>query len=143
MRAGSFSEAVADLGRVLELEPDHIGANADLAWVLSTAPIAELRDGRRAIDLARKALAAAGDRDPRCLEILAAAHAEVGDFATAIRLAAEAEQYVAAQHRPRFRRQQEQFRQGYPIRQAVAAPAGAAVATRPAGARGEVGQESQ
>jgi len=56
-----------------------------LAWVLATAPLGEVRDGRAALAAAREAVAAGGASDPLALSALAAAYAELGRFEEAVR----------------------------------------------------------
>jgi TPR repeat protein len=60
----------------------------DYAWLLATSEHAELRDGARAVSLARRAVAR--DRNASFLDTLAAAYAEVGQFEQAIALQQEA-----------------------------------------------------
>lgn len=55
----------------------------NFAWVLATSPVDGLRDGARAEQLARRALALFGGDVPEILDTLAAAQAERGDFAGA------------------------------------------------------------
>ena len=50
------------------------------AWMLATCPNSQVRDGRSAIEFARKAAAATKRKDPRTLDILAAAYAESSQF---------------------------------------------------------------
>jgi WD40 repeat protein len=55
-----------------------------LAWILATAPFDEVRDGPKALQLATKANQITGGRNGGILAILAAAHAECGDFPRAV-----------------------------------------------------------
>jgi tetratricopeptide (TPR) repeat protein len=66
-----------------------------LAWLLAVAPQPELRNGSQAVELAQRALQLLGERDARCLDVLAAALAEAGNFDQAGRVAQEAVQLAA------------------------------------------------
>ena len=55
-----------------------------LAWDLATMPSASRRDGPRAVELAENAMAF-NKREPGFLDTLAAAYAEAGRFADAVR----------------------------------------------------------
>jgi hypothetical protein len=85
-------EATAEIIRSLRLycealEP-HAGNDPDslrrLAWIRATSPYAELRDGLKAVQFAELANQVTGGRNAALLSILAAAHAESGDFEKAI-----------------------------------------------------------
>ena len=67
-----------------------------LAWIYATHPDAQLRDGSRALELAEKASALSGNRNPDHLDKLAAAHAEVGQFSDAVTAATKAERLAFA-----------------------------------------------
>lgn len=60
------------------------------AWLLATSPKAELRDGRAAVEFARKAVALTKRKDPKVLDTLAAAYAEATQFSKAISAEKEA-----------------------------------------------------
>jgi tetratricopeptide (TPR) repeat protein len=63
----------------------------DAAWTLATAPDASIRDGAAAIELAGRALALSGKQErPAVMGTLAAAYAEAGRFAEAVRMAQKA-----------------------------------------------------
>ena len=72
-----------DLEAALTLKPDDSGVLNNLAWLLATSPVAELRDGKRAIDLATKACEETEWKAAHIISTLAAAHAETGDFVKA------------------------------------------------------------
>ena len=71
-----------------ELEVEPVKAGNMLAWIRATHPDAALRDGAAALQLATRVVALAPD--PDFLDTLAAAHAEVGDFDSAVRVQREA-----------------------------------------------------
>jgi hypothetical protein len=54
------------------------------AWVWAACPDPKLRDGKRAVESATKACELTNWREPRFLHALAAAHAEAGDFDSAV-----------------------------------------------------------
>jgi protein O-mannosyl-transferase len=55
----------------------------NLAWLLATSSDASIRDGNRAMELAKQAVRLSDGKDPNYLRTLAAASAEVGHFAEA------------------------------------------------------------
>jgi len=68
----------------LQLNPFLAEAMNSLAWDLATVPSESLRDGRRAVETAEKALAL-NDSEPGFLDTAAAAYAEAGRFDDAVR----------------------------------------------------------
>jgi tetratricopeptide (TPR) repeat protein len=80
-----YGEALADLNEANRLDPSNADISGVLAWILATCPTARFRDGKRAVEYAKKACKLSGWKDPSCLEALAAAHAECGDFEAAVR----------------------------------------------------------
>lgn len=83
LKAGMRKEAIGDYEESLKFDPNGSGALNNLAWVLSTAPEAELRDGKRALELALKACDVTSYQQAHILSTLAAAYAECADFASA------------------------------------------------------------
>lgn len=81
---GDFERAIADYERALQLKPTLMAALNSLAWDLATMPSADLRDGRRAVELAERVLATDAS-EPGFLDTAAAAYAEAGQFADAVR----------------------------------------------------------
>jgi tetratricopeptide (TPR) repeat protein len=64
---------------------DYHGVLNNYAWVLSTSPDEDIRDGERAIELATKACELTDYEEPYILSTLASAYAEAGDFDEAIK----------------------------------------------------------
>jgi len=81
---------VMNLEEALEIDPGHMNAEVNLAWVLATAPDDSLRDGARAVHLARDVAQRAGHPNAIVLRTLAAAYAEAGRFSDAIAIARQA-----------------------------------------------------
>ena len=79
-QAGRWRSALAAYRRTIELNQSWLVARSNMAWILSTAPDASVRDGPLALKLARP-LAKLKTRDrPLFLRTLAAAYAETADF---------------------------------------------------------------
>ncbi|PYM01426.1 MAG: hypothetical protein DMF19_06560 [Verrucomicrobia bacterium] len=76
--------AIEQWETALALNPNDGNAQSNLAWVFATAPDASLRNGSRAVDLAKRALKLAGGVNPILHRTLAAAYAEAGRFDDAI-----------------------------------------------------------
>ncbi len=85
-----YAPALAHFHKAARLNNRHVPALAGMAWIMSAAPDAKLRNGKVAVDAARRACGLTGDRDARCLDILAAAYAETGQFDQAVKAADKA-----------------------------------------------------
>lgn len=81
---GKHAEAIADLEKAAELMPDDSGTLNNLAWVLCTSPNDELRDPKRAIELAKQACELTEYKAAHILSTLAAAYADSGDMKSAL-----------------------------------------------------------
>jgi tetratricopeptide (TPR) repeat protein len=84
LRSRQFAQAKADIELALENETGVPGLHMNLARVLATAPDAKLRDGKRALEEAKKAVEMLKYRDGRFFDTLATAYAETGDFDKAV-----------------------------------------------------------
>jgi tetratricopeptide (TPR) repeat protein len=82
---GEHKNALKDYNEALSFEPEDDGILNNLAWVLATSPADDVRDGKRALELATKACEATNFSQPHILSTLASAYAEVGDFENAIK----------------------------------------------------------
>jgi len=80
-----FERALNDYDKAIRLDLDNYAfASAHKAWLLATCPNAKYRDGTEAVELATRACKLTDWKDASCWEVLAAAHAEAGDFDQAI-----------------------------------------------------------
>jgi hypothetical protein len=80
---------VAEWQETLRLQPEKVGAEINLAWVLATAPEDAFRNGARALERAQHASKISAGRNLMAYRALAAAYAEVGQFQAAIDAAQE------------------------------------------------------
>jgi tetratricopeptide (TPR) repeat protein len=89
---GNPAEAIQHYQKALELSPSSIPTLTNFAWLLATSQDASLRNGPRAVELAKQADRLVGGTNTLVLRTLAAAYAENGEFANAIRIATSAMQ---------------------------------------------------
>ena len=89
---GNPAEAIQHYQKALELAPRSIPTLTNLAWLLATSQDASLRNGPKAVELAGQADRLVGGTNTLVLRTLAAAYAENGEFANAIRTARSAMQ---------------------------------------------------
>ena len=80
---GDHAAALDDLNKAHDLKPDDSGVLNNLAWLLATSPDDALRDGKRAVELAKQACDVTDWEEAHIISTLAAAHAEAGDFEAA------------------------------------------------------------
>jgi tetratricopeptide (TPR) repeat protein len=83
LKNGQFKEAMDAWQHALEIKPDQIYVLNNLAWLLATTRDASLRDGAKALVLAKQANQLSGDANPMILHTLAAACAETGSYSLA------------------------------------------------------------
>ncbi|MCC7084727.1 MAG: tetratricopeptide repeat protein [Pirellulales bacterium] len=84
LSVGQHAEAIADYEKAIRMKPNDDGVLNNLAWVLATSPDDKLRDGKRSIEIAKRACEATGYRKATMLSTLAAAYAETGDWEKAV-----------------------------------------------------------
>lgn len=88
-RQAKYEEALDTCRTALARIDNSPGLLATQAWMVATCPDDAIRDGERALGLAKQAVEA-GARGPYVLDALAAASAELGHFAEAVTLAEKA-----------------------------------------------------
>ena len=82
---GQYDKAQADFEEALRLATDDERAYNSVAWFRATCPEAKYRDGKQAVSLGLNACEKTDWTNYACMDTLAAAHAESGNFAEAIR----------------------------------------------------------
>ena len=113
--------AIVALERGLALKPQAFGAMRNLAWILSTAPEDNLRDGPRALQWAQRLCAGTPAPGPQLEEVLAVALAANGRFDEALTVSERAAQSAQAGGFPQvarqIRRRARLFARGEPYRE--------------------------
>jgi Flp pilus assembly protein TadD len=97
LQTGRWGEAISQYQSALQLKPSDPSIQHRLAWLLATCPDASLRNGGKALELARQASLLTGGEDPMVLQTLAAAYAEAGMFSEAVETAQRALRLAEAQ----------------------------------------------
>lgn len=119
MLLGRYADALTDYERMIGLQPDEPAGYNNAAWLLATCPLAEHRDGAKAlayVDRIRE-LGAFGDAGK--LDTMAAVLAELGRFDEAIEWQKRAVEMVPENNQADLRKRLELYRQRTPYRQSV------------------------
>lgn len=82
-----YRSAIADFTRANQLSPGDPAILNSIAWLKATCPLAEIRNGKEAMEASLEACRLTGFKDTDHIDTLAAAYAEVGDFDRAIEYA--------------------------------------------------------
>ena len=114
-------KAVAQDREQLRSRPDDPMLLTKIAWTLATNPIASIRNGAEAVELAGRAVQLSGGSEPVSLNILAAAYAEAGQFAKAVETAQQALALAISQNKipqaDALRVRIKLYQSGFPYRQ--------------------------
>ncbi len=81
----TYPESIKDLDKSINLDDRSSAYKNALAWILATCPDPQYRNGRRAVELAKKTCGRNDVIYEDSFVILAAAYAELGDFEEAVR----------------------------------------------------------
>jgi len=114
---GEHASAISDYEAALKLNAKDETLLNNFAWVLATSPQDNLRDGKRAIDLATKACEQTEYQAAHILSTLAAAYAETGDFETARKWSAKAVELGEGDVKEQLREELETYQKNTPFRE--------------------------
>ncbi len=121
LQHGQVKEAITHFQRALQIEPAEAAVQNNLAWLLATGPEASLRNGDKAVELARQANELTGGENPVMLHTLAAAFAEAGRFGDAVQSAQKAIELARAAGQQdlagRLNVELKRYEAGLPLRQ--------------------------
>jgi tetratricopeptide (TPR) repeat protein len=117
-RRFDFKMAIADYAEAIRLAPENPLPRQNLAWLLATCPEKAFRDGQRAVQEGTMACELTHYNDPECLNSLAAACADVGDFKSAVKWQARAVDLLPKDDKTRalFRRRMFIYEAKHPYR---------------------------
>ncbi|MDG2207415.1 MAG: tetratricopeptide repeat protein [Pirellulales bacterium] len=117
LNIGKQAEAIKDYDQALKLQPNASGILNNLAWVLATSTEDELRDAKRALELAKRACEVTQYKEAHILSTLAAAFAEKGDFTEAVRWSEEAVKLGNPAVDDQLKAELKSYREGKPWRE--------------------------
>ncbi|NLX95256.1 MAG: tetratricopeptide repeat protein [Rhodopirellula sp.] len=122
LSVGEHAKAIADYNQAIEVSPEDTGVLNNLAWVLATSPVDEIRNGKRAIELATKACELTEFKQAHILSTLAAGYAETGDFDSARKWSQKAVELGDEEQREPLAKELESYKANKPWREMQTAP---------------------
>jgi tetratricopeptide (TPR) repeat protein len=117
-RKYDHAAAIADYAEAVRRFPEGAEAHRSLAWILATCPLRNFRDGARGVQEGTRACELTGWNNADCLNALAAACAEAGDYASAVKWQSRAVELLPLDDktRPLFRRRLFMYEFKHPYR---------------------------
>jgi tetratricopeptide (TPR) repeat protein len=85
MAKKEYDAAFADYDKAIRLDPNNALAFYDRAWIYATCPDGKYRDGKKAVESAKRACELTDWKVAPYLATLAAAYAEAGEFEQALK----------------------------------------------------------
>jgi tetratricopeptide (TPR) repeat protein len=102
LRKGDLKKAMEQYEEAIALAPSDPHSRNNLAWVLATSSDPAVRNGAKAIELARQAIALSAGKNPLFFRTLAAAYAETGRFSDAAAILQQAVEIARMQGKTRL-----------------------------------------
>lgn len=90
LSVSKHAEAIADYKKALKVDPEDTGILNNYAWVLATSTDDDIRDAKKALELAKQACELTEYKMPHILSTLASAYAESGDWENAVKWSTKA-----------------------------------------------------
>lgn len=115
-QCGDVRKELTHLQTIVQQDASNLPAVERLAWILATSDEDSLRDGKRALQLAQHGVAAGGREQAGPLETLAAAFAETGDFAEAVRWQRKVVELASEPAQTQARQRLQLYEAGKPFR---------------------------
>ena len=119
LNLGKQAEAIADYEKAYKIMPKDSGLLNNFAWVLATSTDDKLRNGKRAVELAKQACELTEYKLPHILSTLAAAYAEIGDFENAKKWSAKAVEIGLKDQDDELKKELESYKQNKPWRESL------------------------
>jgi tetratricopeptide (TPR) repeat protein len=117
LSVGRHAEALADYNEAVKQAPRESGLLNNLAWLLATSPDEQVRDGKRAVELAKIACEATESKQANLLSTLGAAYAETGDLQAAKKWAHKALEVADEAASETLKKELATYESGRPVRE--------------------------
>jgi len=113
---GEYGNVIEDYTEVVKLDPNNKSCHNNLAWLYATCPESRYRNGKKAVEHARKACELTDWKNDSEIDTLSAAYAEAGDFEKAIRFLDKAMKMAPEKHKVARQKMMNLFKEGTPYR---------------------------
>ncbi len=119
MRCGDYTRAMHDLEEARQISPELPNPYRHLAWMQATCSEDAVRDGQAAVNNARRAIELSSGGHVEWQSVLAAAYAEAGNFAEAVRCQTQCIEAGGIDMADALQEQLEHYRARRPWREAI------------------------